>query len=77
MTMAEVESGDTLHDTLDIPPWWIIGAMAVVLVGVYPLGRWFEQRHGGLMDAREAVPGQAGCRAQGCSGAMSSSPLPR
>ncbi|MFN3612371.1 DUF6691 family protein [Tepidimonas sp.] len=68
MAMAEVESGDTLHDAWGISPWWIIGAMAAALVGVYYLGRWFEQRHGGPIDAQEAVLGEAGCGcgAQGC-----------
>ncbi|WP_334154685.1 DUF6691 family protein [Tepidimonas sp.] len=74
MAMAEVESGDTLHDAWGISPWWIIGAMAAALVGVYHLGHWFEQRLGGPIEAQEAMLGEAGCGARGCGSATQAHP---
>ncbi len=62
MAMGEVEAGDTLYDAWDLSPWWLIAAMGAALVGVYFLGRWFEQRYGGPVSAEEAVCGDGGCR---------------
>jgi len=64
LALGEVESGDTLYDAWDLSPWWLIAAMGAALVGVYFLGRWFEQRHGGPISAEEAVCADAGCDAR-------------
>jgi uncharacterized protein len=57
MSAAEVMSGDTLPDALDIAPWSVLLAMGAALAGVYALGQRFEQRMAGPVTAEQAVMG--------------------
>lgn len=57
MAAGEVASGDTFRDAWGVPDALMLALLAAALVAVYWLGGRFERRHGGPVDAQQAVAG--------------------
>ena len=57
MDAAEVMSGDTVSEVLNVSPWWVVLALSAALVGVFVMGQKFERRSQGPVTAEQAVAG--------------------
>jgi uncharacterized membrane protein YedE/YeeE len=57
MDAAEVMSGDTVSEVLNVSPWWVVLALSAALVGVFVMGQKFERRSQGPITAEQAVAG--------------------
>ena len=57
MDAAEVMSGDTLSEVLNVSPWWVVLPLSAALVGVFVMGQKFERRSQGPITAEQAVAG--------------------
>ena len=57
MDAAEVMSGDTVSEVLNVSPWWVVLPLSAALVGVFVMGQKFERRSQGPITAEQAVAG--------------------